>query len=435
VGNWHDGASFASIHTQSPCKTCPSGSYATGGLDDRFDMFLPTYNMNDGEGLELLPATYIPVGNDGLHLNLTITDSPTIPEGADYAYALWMASDHLPVRVDIQLPPLSSVPTSLAFGTVIVGATAEQALQVSNVATVPADELDYTLAAPAGFSAPSGPFQALAGAGPNSHTVTMDTGTSGDRGGDLVLSSDDPENPTRNFPLSGKVLEHASPSLDSLAVLLASTLDYGTREAGSFPDTSFRVFNHGYGPSQARLSLTAANLVGGDGRFSLVGGFTPILLADLGQTYTVHFDDAGATPDVPYAATLTFTSADETLPGALPRPDLVLTLSATVGSGSVAVETADRPTVTRLLPARPNPAPGFTALRFDLAQPAAVTLHLFDLRGRRVRTLVAQPLDPARHAYTWDGRDDAGHQLPAGIYFVRFAAGSLHASQRLVLLR
>jgi endonuclease/exonuclease/phosphatase family metal-dependent hydrolase len=77
---WNTG-SLAPYHTQSPCNSGCPGGFATGGLDDRFDMFLPTYNLNDGQGLELLAATYIPVGNDGQHYNKNIIDLPTIPEG------------------------------------------------------------------------------------------------------------------------------------------------------------------------------------------------------------------------------------------------------------------------------------------------------------------------------------------------------------------
>jgi hypothetical protein len=429
--------SLATIHTQSPCNGagCASGA-ATGGLDDRFDMFLPTLNLNDGEGLDLLVSTYVPVGNDGQHYNVAITDLPIIPEGSAYATALISASDHLPTRVDVQLPALSSVPGPLAFGTVIAGATAQQNLAVSNTAVAPADELDYTLAAPAGFSAPAGTFQAQAGDAPNSHVITMDTGTSGVKAGNLVLSSDDPENPTRNVALSGTVLRHAQPSLDSLASLLAADLDFGSHDAGEFSDMVTKVYNLGYDPLQAQLNLTAANIAGGAGRFSIAGGFSPVPVSATPASYAVHFDDSGATTDSTYTAALTFTSTDQALPGALPRPDLVVSLSARVNAaGPVGVDTRERPAMTRLFGALPNPAVGGTALRFDLAEGAPVTLDLFDLRGARVRSLAHGQLEPGRYSYTWDGADDGGAQLPAGVYFVRFAAPGLRASQRLVLLR
>src|SRR5262249_58153905 len=98
---------------------------ATGGPDDRFDWALPTQAFQAGAGLELVPGSYVSVGNDGLHHNNSIQDPPTIPEGASYATALHSVSDHLPVRVDLRLPAILSVSGSpIAFGTVIVGAPA-----------------------------------------------------------------------------------------------------------------------------------------------------------------------------------------------------------------------------------------------------------------------------------------------------------------------
>ena len=51
-------------------------------------LILPSAPWKDGSGLEIIPNTYISVGNDGLHHNNSIQDPPTIPEGASYASAL-----------------------------------------------------------------------------------------------------------------------------------------------------------------------------------------------------------------------------------------------------------------------------------------------------------------------------------------------------------
>jgi len=51
-------------------------------------------------------------------------------------------------------------------------------------------------------------------------------------------------------------------------------------------------------------------IAGGDERFSLAAGDVPVTLAGVGQTFTVHFDDAGATRDSTYEALLTFQGAD-----------------------------------------------------------------------------------------------------------------------------
>src|SRR6185503_13652321 len=347
IGTFNN-AGFAPIHTQCPCVTCPvSSGFSGGGLDDRFDMFLPTLNMANGQGLDLLSSTYKPVGNDGLHYNLNITDAPTIPEGAAYASALWNASDHLPIRVDLQLPARSSGPASLAFGTVIVGATATQTLELAN-ANAPIDQLDgltYSLVAPAGFTAPAGTLTISEGA-TGSDAIGMDTSAPGPRSGTLVVTSDDPANLVRNIGLSGSVLRHASSSLDSGSVETTGAIDFGTHDAGGFAAQDVRVHNQGYDPLQARLNVTGAAITGGDGHFS-VNGITPQLLSGVGASLSVAFDDAATTADSTYTATLTFTGSDEVLPGAAAAAPLSVTLSARRGAGTTGVADA-RPTATVL---------------------------------------------------------------------------------------
>jgi hypothetical protein len=413
---------FAPYHTQCPCLSCPTGSgFSGGGLDDRFDMFLPTYNMNDGAGLDFLTSTYIPVGNDGLHYNLNINDAPVIPEGAAYANALWNASDHLPIRVDLQLPARISATGPLAFGTVIVGAAAAQNLSITNPASVPADELDYSFTAPAGFGAPGGPFVLNAGAPAALHAITMSTAAAGNPAGNLSIASDDPDHPATLVALSGTVLDHAQASLDSSAVLLGETLDFGDHEAGSFATLPARVHDQGYHALQARLALSGGAITGGAGRFSIVGGFSPALIAGVGQSYTVAFDDNDATPDSTYDATLTFTSADEALPGATAQPALVVALRARVTGGTVAVGDRFVPGETRLLAPSPNPLLRATTLRFELARASRVRLEVFDLNGRRVATVADRPFDPGRYSLDWNGRDARGGTLHAGLYFVRLS--------------
>ena len=94
-----------------------------------------------------------------------------------------------------------------------------------------------------------------------------------------------------------------------------------------------------------------------------------------------------------------------------------------------------------LAAALPNPAPGGHAT-FVYAVPGPVTgalvrarLALYDVSGRRVRTLVdgAMPAGPGRMAL--DGRDDAGATLAPGVYLARLDAGAEHATRKLVVLR
>jgi len=63
---------------------------------------------------------------------------------------------------------------------------------------------------------------------------------------------------------------------------------------------------------------------------------------------------------------------------------------------------------------------------------ASQKIDIFDVAGRRLRTLpVGNALEGRQ---TWNGRDDDGASVPAGVYFARLISGSLHVQTRIVLL-
>jgi YVTN family beta-propeller protein len=72
----------------------------------------------------------------------------------------------------------------------------------------------------------------------------------------------------------------------------------------------------------------------------------------------------------------------------------------------------------------PNPfnSGGTTALRFSLREAADVRLEVFDASGRRVTTLLDRKLPEGPGVATWDGTDERGRQVPAGVYFYRLSA-------------
>jgi hypothetical protein len=93
-------------------------------------------------------------------------------------------------------------------------------------------------------------------------------------------------------------------------------------------------------------------------------------------------------------------------------------------AGTVDVTPVTPPAIA-FAPAAPNPARAGTGLtlRFTLSQPARTNLALYDATGRRVRRLLASDARPeGPQAITWDGRDDSGNQVRAGIYFARLEA-------------
>lgn len=436
--SWQDNAALAIHHTQCPSTTSyrPSGSYSGGGMDDRFDLFLPTFACNDGEGVELLASTYRVVGNDGLHLNKAVTEPPIAAADTAYARALWWGSDHFPIRVDLALPAQIAVPAGpLAFGAVIVGASAIQTLEVANAATAPADTLEYWHVAPPGFSAPAGMLTRLPGAAATD-ALALDTATPGVRSGDLVIHSNDLDTPARTVALSGTVLRHAAASFESLAVALTDTLDFGDQPTGGFAPGPARLHNAGWDALQARLAVQSAAIGGPAAARFAIAGFAPALVSGTAAAWNVTFDDAGAAADSTYRATLTFGSADEPLPGAAAQPAAVLHLRAHVTSGTVDAGGTARPAFTRLHPPSPNPLTSGAQVRFDLARGADITLEVFDLSGRRVRTLARGAYPAGVHQRRWDARRDDGTAAGAGLYFIRMTGPGMPAqTARAVVVR
>jgi len=63
-----------------------------------------------------------------------------------------------------------------------------------------------------------------------------------------------------------------------------------------------------------------------------------------------------------------------------------------------------------------------------------VALEIFDVAGRRVRTLSSTSLAPGAHEFTWNGADDGGRRVSSGMYIARLRAGDEQASHRLMLV-
>ncbi|MCA9753566.1 MAG: hypothetical protein KC591_15335, partial [Gemmatimonadetes bacterium] len=407
-GNWHVNPAFADVHTQSP-RVTQFGGGANGGMDDRFDFMLTGPSTFDGEGWDILPSTYTALGQDGQHFDGALNVPPYLVVTAAVAQALHDASDHLPVFADWQVPARLSTVASLDLGPVIVGGTTAVDLLIENVAPLPADELDYSFAAPTGFGAPAGTFQLLPG-GPVSHSITLDGGSVGFRSGDLVVTSDDPDSPARNVSLSGVVLDHADPSTSSALSQLVASVDFGS-VVGDTAIVVVEAHDLGWTPLRAELEIWNAALVG-DPRF-FVPTFVPGTAGLVPYSLEVAFDGVGAA-DGEHAGTLTLSTRDASgLPGGVDLSDLTYELVAIVGDGT------DAPAVAAsfhsgLGVAAPNPFRHDTSITYALARSGAVDLRVFDVRGRLVRELAQGIRAAGRHEEHWDGRDRDGHAMAPG---------------------
>ena len=64
-----------------------------------------------------------------------------------------------------------------------------------------------------------------------------------------------------------------------------------------------------------------------------------------------------------------------------------------------------------------------------------VTLKVYDVAGRQIRTLLEEHQGPGSFVVTWDGRNDHGKKVATGIYFYRLVAGNKMMSKKIILLR
>jgi len=109
IGSWHENSDYSAVHSQSTrVEQLPDGG-AGGGLDDRFDMILCSRSLLDSAGLLLLQDSHTICGNDGAHFNVAVNYGYNSAVPVHVADALYWASDHLPLFVDLSIDTIPVV--------------------------------------------------------------------------------------------------------------------------------------------------------------------------------------------------------------------------------------------------------------------------------------------------------------------------------------
>jgi FlgD Ig-like domain/Palmitoyl protein thioesterase len=116
-------------------------------------------------------------------------------------------------------------------------------------------------------------------------------------------------------------------------------------------------------------------------------------------------------------------------------PENAVWLLDEIDPPATAVRDVAAPPAFALLEAAPNPFGEATSVRWQLARGARVRAEVFDVRGRRVASLLdgVRPAGPGE--VRWTGRDGNGHAVAAGVYFVRVEAAGETRARRVVLVR
>jgi hypothetical protein len=101
----------------------------------------------------------------------------------------------------------------------------------------------------------------------------------------------------------------------------------------------------------------------------------------------------------------------------------------------VATDASDMPLAFRLSQNYPNPFNPVTTIEYSISGKVFVDLMIFDVSGRRVRTLVSEKQLPGGYSVVWDGRNDGGRPVASGVYFYRLDADKNSSVKKMVILR
>ena len=179
--------------------------------------------------------------------------------------------------------------------------------------------------------------------------------------------------------------------------------------------------------------------VAGDLDFGFSGGGEFLTLTDPDDTVIdgVNYSDNSPWPTQPdgYGPTLELINYE--LDNSLPSSWVASENHGTPGAvnGSTLLSNAqDRPLALPMA-AVPNPFNPVCELCFSLEKPAKVVLSVFDLRGRKLITLLSDQKSSGLHRVAWNGRNAEGGKLASGVYFARLKIDNESTVIKLTLIK
>jgi hypothetical protein len=93
------------------------------------------------------------------------------------------------------------------------------------------------------------------------------------------------------------------------------------------------------------------------------------------------------------------------------------------------------PETFTLYPAYPNPFNPTTNIRYDLPENALVSITIYDIMGRSIRSLVNSKQTAGYRSIQWNATNDAGSPVSAGLYLYTIQAGEFRQTKKMVLLK
>lgn len=89
----------------------------------------------------------------------------------------------------------------------------------------------------------------------------------------------------------------------------------------------------------------------------------------------------------------------------------------------------------KLLPNYPNPFNAGTIISFQTNSTRDINLSIYDLLGRKTKTLINQEISSGTHRLFWNGRNEKGDELSSGIYICRLQSSSYSFQRKMLMLK
>jgi PKD repeat protein len=83
----------------------------------------------------------------------------------------------------------------------------------------------------------------------------------------------------------------------------------------------------------------------------------------------------------------------------------------------------------------PNPFNPDTRIRYDLPEESLVRIMIYDMLGRKIKTLVERNETPGHKSVVWDGSNDYGKQVSAGVYLFHIESSGFKQTKKMILLK
>jgi len=309
-------------------------------------------------------------------------------------------------------PNITVEPESLIFDTTAVGSSSVDMLSITNTGSDTL--LIYNLFSPDSiFSVNTDSLNVLPG-DDQIVLVTFVPNQPTDYSSDLFIVNNDPETDTLVVLLTGVGFIRA-PEISVDPIYLA----FDTTAAGSSNLKLLTIYNTG------NATLTISNISSTESVFS-----TNLTSYDI-QSGDSQMVQVAFTPTEPiiYTSNLFVISNDSEM-------DTLIVPVSGVGIMLARIELdAQLPHILVLYPNYPNPFNPVTTLRYDLPETGLVTITIYDMLGRQVKTLMDQTQDAGYKSLIWDATNNYGKPVSAGIYLYQIQAGEYMQTKKMVLLK